>query len=152
MCDAYPDRLLDYFEAHDMWKDTALVVSTDHGFLLSEHRWWGKCRMPYDEEISHIRLMIHDPCNPQAAGSRCGAVTQTPDIMPTPLGLHGAELPPEVRPMTLRRCWQGTADWTCQDFTPLWSTTPNSFAIALRADDDRFKDLSDLISCMKENP
>lgn len=152
MCDAYPGRLLDYFEAHDMWKDTALAVSTDHGFLLSEHRWWGKCRMPYDEEISHLPQMIHEPRNPQAAGSRCGAVTQTPDIMPRPLGLHGAQLPHEVRAHDLAPLLAGNADWTCQDFTPLWSATPSSFAIALRAGDDRFDDLSDLIACLKENP
>ncbi|WP_289150588.1 tripartite tricarboxylate transporter substrate-binding protein [uncultured Salipiger sp.] len=128
------------------------MVTTDHGFLLSEHGWWGKCRMPYDEEISHIRLMIHEPRNPQAAGSRCGAVTQTPDIMPRPLGLHGAQLPHEVRAHDLAPLLAGNADWTCQDFTPLWSATPSSFAIALRADDDRFDDLSDLIACLKENP
>lgn len=97
MCDAYFGRLLDYFDEHDMWKDTALVVSTDHGFLLSEHGWWGKCRMPYYEEVSHIPLMIHDPRHPGAAGTRCNAVTQTPDIMPTLLGLHEVALPAEVR-------------------------------------------------------
>ncbi len=47
---------------------------------------------------------------------------------------------------------QGNADWTYQDFTPLWSATSNSFAIAVRADDDRFEDLSDLIAYMDENP
>ena len=47
---------------------------------------------------------------------------------------------------------KGNADWTYQDFTPLWSATSNSFAIAVRADDDRFNDLSDLIAYMKENP
>ncbi|MHA7867933.1 MAG: hypothetical protein ACX93U_10605 [Salipiger thiooxidans] len=108
--------------------------------------------MPYDEEISHLPQMIHEPRNPQAAGSRCGGVTQTPDIMPTLLGLHGAELPPEVRAHVLAPLLAGTADWTCQDVTPLPSATSNSFAIALRVDDDRFNDLSDLISCMKENP
>ncbi|APZ50821.1 sulfatase [Salipiger abyssi] len=109
MCDEYLGRLLDYFDRHDMWKDTALVVTTDHGFLLSEHGWWGKCRMPYYEEISHIPLMIHDPRTPQAAGTRCAAVTQTPDIMPTLLGLHDADLPPEVRAHDLAPLLAGTS-------------------------------------------
>ena len=47
---------------------------------------------------------------------------------------------------------KGNAHWTYQDFTPLWSATSNTFAIALRAYDDRFNDLSDLIAYMKENP
>ncbi|WP_299653962.1 sulfatase [uncultured Jannaschia sp.] len=96
MCDEYLGRLLDYLDAHDMWDDTALIVTTDHGFLLGEHDWWGKCRMPYYEEVSHIPLMIHDPRQPGAAGRRTGALTQTTDLMPTLLGLHDAEVPVEV--------------------------------------------------------
>ncbi|TGD41446.1 sulfatase [Pseudotabrizicola sediminis] len=97
MCDDYFGKLLDYLDSHDMWKDTAVILTTDHGFLLSEHDWWGKCRMPYYEEVSHIPLMIHDPRFPQAAGQRTGALTQTADLMPTLLGLHGVPLPEEAR-------------------------------------------------------
>nr|WP_319390015.1 sulfatase [uncultured Cohaesibacter sp.] len=96
MCDEHFGRLLDYFDAHDMWKDTALVLTTDHGFMLSEHDWWGKCRMPYYEEVSHIPLMIHDPRHPEAAGMRTSALTQTTDLMPTLLGLFDVEPPQEV--------------------------------------------------------
>jgi arylsulfatase A-like enzyme len=97
MCDEYFGKLLNYMDAHDMWQDTAVILTTDHGFLLSEHDWWGKCRMPYYEEVSHIPLMIHDPRFPQAAGQRTDALTQTADLMPTLLGLHGAPLPGEAR-------------------------------------------------------
>ena len=109
MCDDYLGRLLDYFDRHDMWRDTALIVTTDHGFLLSEHGWWGKCRMPYYEEISHIPMMIHDPRHQEAAGTRCSALTQTPDIMPTLLGLHGADVPAEVRAHDLAPLLSGTS-------------------------------------------
>ena len=44
MCDEYFGRLLDYFDKHDMWRDTALILSTDHGFLLPEHALWGKAQ------------------------------------------------------------------------------------------------------------
>ena len=101
MCDDYFGRLLDFFDRHDMWHDTALILTTDHGFLLSEHDWWGKMRMPYYEEISHIPLMIHDPRTPEAAGTRCGALSQTMDLMPTILGLYGQDRPPEVRGVDL---------------------------------------------------
>ncbi len=97
MCDAYFGKLLDYLDRHEMWEDTALILTTDHGFLLSEHDWWGKCRMPYYEEVSHIPLMIHDPRFPQAAGQRTDALTQTMDLMPTLLGLHDAPVPREAR-------------------------------------------------------
>lgn len=46
MCDSYLGTILDFMDAHDMWKDTMLIVNTDHGFLLGEHDWWGKSIMP----------------------------------------------------------------------------------------------------------
>jgi hypothetical protein len=97
MCDEYFGRLLDYMDAHDMWKDTCVVLSTDHGFLLSEHGWWGKSRMPYYEEISHIPLIVHHPAHTDQAGTRRSHLTQTTDLMPTFLGLYGLPVPEEVR-------------------------------------------------------
>lgn len=96
MCDENFGRLLDFFDAHDLWRDTALILTTDHGYLLSEHDWWAKSRMPYYEEISHIPLMIYHPALSRA-GSRCGALTQTTDLMPTFLDLHGLTAPAESR-------------------------------------------------------
>ncbi|WP_336057132.1 sulfatase [Nitratireductor sp. CH_MIT9313-5] len=96
MCDEYFGRLIDYLDEHDMWKDTCIVLSTDHGFLLSEHGWWGKCRMPYYEEVSHIPLIVHHPDLAGRAGSRCGQLTQTMDLMPTFLELYGIPVPAEV--------------------------------------------------------
>lgn len=94
MCDEYFGKLLDYFDAHDLWKNTSLVLSTDHGFLLSEHDWWGKNRTPYYEEISHIPLMVWHPDHSGQAGTRRSSLTQTPDLMPTFLDLHGCPVPP----------------------------------------------------------
>ncbi len=101
MCDDYLGRLLDYFDEFDLWKDTALVLSTDHGFLLSEHEWWGKCCMPYYEEITHIPLFIHHPDFADQAGQRCNALSQTPDIMPTILDMFDCPIPKEVRSRSL---------------------------------------------------
>ena len=61
LCDELLGRVLDYFDEHDLWKDTALILTTDHGFLLGEHDWWAKNRMPLYEEISHIPLFVHHP-------------------------------------------------------------------------------------------
>ena len=93
MCDHYFGRLLDYLDRHDMWQDTAVVLTTDHGFLLAEHDWWGKNRMPFFNEIAHIPLMIHHPAHASQAGTRRRALTQTVDIMPTLLAIHGQQAP-----------------------------------------------------------
>jgi len=95
-CDALLGRFLDYFDEHDMWKDTALILTTDHGFLLGEHDWWAKNRMPMYEEISHIPLFIHHPDFASHAGERRRSLTQTIDLMPTICELFGAKIPDEV--------------------------------------------------------
>ncbi|MGE3712018.1 MAG: sulfatase [Hyphomicrobiaceae bacterium] len=96
MCDAYFGKLLDYFDEHDLWKDTCLILTTDHGFLLSEHDWWGKNLTPYYEEISHIPLIVHHPRFAARAGARIAALTQTTDLMPTLLDIFDRPCPPEV--------------------------------------------------------
>jgi arylsulfatase A-like enzyme len=94
MCDHYFGTLLDYMDRHDMWRDTAVILTTDHGFLLAEHDWWGKNRMPFYNEIAHIPLLIHHPAHAAQAGTRREALTQTIDLMPTLLSLHGVAPPP----------------------------------------------------------
>jgi arylsulfatase A-like enzyme len=101
LCDAQLGRLLDAFDAHDLWRDTALIVSTDHGYLLGEHDWWAKNRMHCYEEIAHIPLFMHYPGTPAAAGGRRRALTQTIDLMPTFLDLFGVAPPAEVEGFSL---------------------------------------------------
>lgn len=96
LCDALLGRVLDQFDAQSMWDDTALVVTTDHGFLLGEHDFWAKNRMNMYEEIAHIPLFVHDPRRP-AGGRRVSELTQTPDLAATFLDLHGADPEPEMR-------------------------------------------------------
>lgn len=94
MCDEYFGRLLDYLDRHDMWKDTAVILTTDHGFLLAEHEWWGKNRMPFFDEIARIPLLIYHPEHAAKGGQRRDALTQATDLMPTLLDLFGAKRPP----------------------------------------------------------
>lgn len=101
MCDWYFGKLLDYFDEHDLWKDTALVVTTDHGFLLGEHDWWAKSRMPFFGEISHIPLIAYHPDFADCAGQRRSALTQTIDLMPTFLQMHGCRIPKTVEGRSL---------------------------------------------------
>ena len=101
LCDDLLGRFLDYFDANNMWADTALIVTTDHGFLLGEHDWWAKNRMPLYEEISHIPLFIHHPDHASKAGERRQSLTQTIDLMPTFCDLFGAEVPAEVQGRSL---------------------------------------------------
>ena len=62
-------RILDHLDATDGWNDTAVILTTDHGFLLSEHDWWAKNRMPFYNEVARIPLMISLPACPAGAVS-----------------------------------------------------------------------------------
>jgi arylsulfatase A-like enzyme len=97
LCDHLLGQLLDYFDRHDLWRDTALVLTTDHGFLLGEHDFWAKNRMNLYEEISHIPLFIYHPDLASQAGTRRRALSQNIDLAPTFLELFGAARPPEMQ-------------------------------------------------------
>ncbi len=82
-------KVLDLMDEHDLWKDTMLIVNTDHGFLLGEHDWWAKSRMPLYNEIAHTPLFIWDP-RAGRKGERGSALVQTIDFAPTLLEFFGA--------------------------------------------------------------
>ena len=97
MCDEYLGKMLDYFDEHNLWEDTALILTTDHGFLLGEHEWWGKSRQPYYQEIAHIPLYVYHPDYKDQGGTKRHSLTQTPDLMPTMLDIFNAPIPKEVQ-------------------------------------------------------
>lgn len=82
MCDKYLGYILDLMDKYDMWKDTMLIVNTDHGFMLGEKEWMGKNIQPFYNELIHLPFFIHDPRNPHP-GERRKALAQTIDITAT---------------------------------------------------------------------
>jgi arylsulfatase A-like enzyme len=108
MCDAHLGKVLDAMDELDLWRDTMLIVNTDHGFLLGEHGLTGKMQMPFYEEVSHVPLFIWDPRS-GVAGQRRSALVQTIDLAPTLLDFFGQEIPPNMEGKPLR---QAVADDT----------------------------------------
>jgi arylsulfatase A-like enzyme len=95
MCDHTLGLLLDKMDAENMWEDTLLIVNTDHGFLLSEHDWWGKCVMPWYNENAHIPLFVWDPrC--RKAGERRSSLVQGIDLAPTLLDYFHIDIPKDM--------------------------------------------------------
>ncbi|WP_155054448.1 sulfatase [Streptomyces blattellae] len=90
MCDHSLGRVLDAMDRHDLWRDTLLIVNTDHGFLLGEHGWWAKGVMPWFNELVHLPMFLWDP-RTAGQGIRRGALAQTIDIAPTVLSFFGLE-------------------------------------------------------------
>lgn len=100
MADVWLGKLLDKMDELDMWKDTAVVLTTDHGHLLGEHGYWAKNYMQDYRELSHIPLMIYHP-DIGMRGRRVSALTAAMDLMPTLMDMHGARLPSHVHGKSL---------------------------------------------------
>jgi arylsulfatase A-like enzyme len=102
MCDFHLGRILDEMDKLDLWKDTMLIVNTDHGFLLGEHEWWGKVRMPFYNEIANTPLFIWDPrCG--VKGERRQSLVQTIDLPATLLEYFGIPLPKDMEGRPLKK-------------------------------------------------
>ncbi|WP_284740464.1 sulfatase [Amycolatopsis sp. RTGN1] len=101
MCDRSLGRVLDRMDEFDLWRDTLLMVVTDHGFLLGEHGWWGKNVPPWYDETIHTPLFVRDP-RAGAAGERRSALVQTIDFGPTLLEWFGLPRPPDMQGRPLR--------------------------------------------------
>jgi hypothetical protein len=84
-----------------MWKDTMLIVNTDHGYLLGEHGYFAKNYMPCYEELVNIPFFLHDPRNLSADGTRRQALCQTIDIPATLLDFFGLEIPASMQGKSL---------------------------------------------------
>ena len=95
ICDRSLGRVLDMMDQYDMWKDTMLIVNTDHGFLLGEHQWWAKNVMPMYEEIAHTPLFIWDP-RFGIKNRRRKSLVQSIDLAATLLGFFGQPIPPDM--------------------------------------------------------
>jgi arylsulfatase A-like enzyme len=101
MCDYYLGTVLDMMDELDLWKDTLLIVCTDHGFLLGEHGWWAKVVQPFYDEVAHTPLFIWDPRSGKH-GERRSSLVQNIDWAPTLLEFFGAPSPAGMQGKPLR--------------------------------------------------
>lgn len=100
LCDEQLGRILDIMDEKDMWKDTMLIVNTDHGIMLGEHEHWTKNVMPWWEETAHTPLFIWDPrC--RKAGQRRRSLVTTIDIPVTLLEYFGMDIPEDMEGKSL---------------------------------------------------
>ena len=101
MCDHYLGEVLDAMDELDLWKDTMLIVNTDHGFLLGEHDHWAKCVQPFWDEVAHTPFFVWDP-RAGVRGQRRDCLVQTIDIAPTLLDYFGVAAPRDMQGVALK--------------------------------------------------
>ncbi len=98
LVDTWVGHLLERVEDLGLAEDTAIIFTTDHGFLHGEHGIIGKSLIgeyfsyvPLWEEIARLPLMIQLPG--QTESQRLSALAQPPDLAPTILDLLGVDDP-----------------------------------------------------------
>jgi len=102
LVDRWVGRVLQKIDDLDLWRNSIVIFTTDHGMSLGEHNRTGKSNIndrddrlwPIYPEIAHIPFMVAAPG--LAGGREVDWLLQPPDILPTLLDLAGAKVePPE---------------------------------------------------------
>jgi arylsulfatase A-like enzyme len=90
--DLWLQKLLDFCRQQPWWKDTALIVSADHGEAFGEHGMY-KHAFELWEVLTRIPLIVHAP---GAAPRRIEQRRSVIDLTPTILELLGVERPDDL--------------------------------------------------------
>jgi arylsulfatase A-like enzyme len=102
LVDRWLGRVLQKIDDLGLWKDTVLVITSDHGMSLGEHGRTGKSNIsegdsrywPLFPEISHIPLLLAAPGI--KSGTGLNILAEPVDILPTVLELADVSVdPPE---------------------------------------------------------
>ncbi|MGC8552700.1 MAG: sulfatase family protein [Phycisphaerae bacterium] len=103
-------RVVSALEKTGTLDDTAIIISSDHGFFLGEWRMYDK-RFMYEPSI-RVALMVRYP-RMVKAGSVCEHMALNIDFVPTILELAGVAVPSAVQGRSLVPLLQGESpgDW-----------------------------------------
>jgi arylsulfatase A-like enzyme len=119
---------LDRLEETGLSKNTAVVLTADHGTQLDEFGRFCKNFLYIREPVAHVPLLISVP---DGGKGRCGAFVQPQDIFPTILSIAGAK-PPENLPgfdaySAAQNGETGTREFALSGFSPN-AIKPSEFA------------------------
>ncbi|MEQ8397759.1 alkaline phosphatase family protein [Thalassobaculum sp.] len=92
--DAQVGRTIAFLKETGRYDRTLIIVTSDHGEMLGDHRLLGK--LGYFDAAYHIPLIIKPAGGTPAAGRVVEAFTEAVDVTPTILELVGAEAPPAM--------------------------------------------------------
>lgn len=80
-------RLLDALDRLELRKNTIVIFTSDHGYLLGEHDSWQKSS--FFEESTKVPLLVSAPGLESSAGRRSAAIVELIDFYPTIADLSG---------------------------------------------------------------
>jgi arylsulfatase A-like enzyme len=86
-------RLVEYLREKDLFEETMLVVTADHGHNFGEHDIFSDNSGLYDTSI-HVPLVVHDP---RRDHQRVSGLVSHVDLVPTILDYVGIDAPADLR-------------------------------------------------------
>ena len=109
-------KLIAELKAQNLYQNTIIIMTSDHGLQFGEHGLGGKCLL-YEASI-RVPLIIRDPRAKEHAGLRPQKMALNIDLAPTILDLTGLRPYPEMQGHSLRPLIYNTPikDWRSDFF------------------------------------
>ncbi|QHT72022.1 sulfatase [Rhodocytophaga rosea] len=104
--DDYIGKIWQTIQEAGIENNTIIVFTADHGDLLGAHGSWNK-QQPYEESI-RVPFLVHYPALFGTNGKTSPILLNSPDIMPTLLGLSGLPIPKSVEGVDFSGVLKGT--------------------------------------------
>jgi arylsulfatase A-like enzyme len=98
--DAQLGRLLDAMDRLGLWENTIVIMTSDHGYHMGEHKLWQKTTL--FENSARVPLIIAAPGFEGTRGKQSDAVVELVDLYPTLADLAGLEAPPHLQGASVR--------------------------------------------------
>jgi arylsulfatase A-like enzyme len=89
-------RILNTLKELGLDKETAVLFTSDHGYLLGEHHFWQKNNLR--EEVTRVPLIIKSPGN---RPGKTRSIVELVDLFPTACELSSLKIPSSVQGKSL---------------------------------------------------
>ena len=100
-------RLFDYMEEENLFDNTLIIFTADHGEMLGDYGCYGKrCFL---EPSAHIPMIVYDPSG-EGAGKRVDVPVSLYDVFPTILSYAGIDFDPNTAGESLLSVRDSDAD------------------------------------------
>jgi len=101
-------KVIAFLKANDLYDNTIIIFTTDHGDYIGNHGFKGK-GFPSYEEVYNIPFLVKN-AQQVNQGKRCSALLNTVDISPTILDMAGIEVPSGMEGISQKTVLEGSVD------------------------------------------
>lgn len=97
--DHHVGRVIRFLEDSGQLDGTLVVITSDHGEMLGDHRLWQKTS--YHDAAFHVPLIIRDPDRVRMHGGEVDEFTESVDVVPTVLDWLSGDIPSAMDGLSL---------------------------------------------------